>query len=96
MIQSGHKIGSNAWYDDLEADMIRRGIPAFDGNISKETTRLMWENKIYIPPDRRYTEKVLREDGTIPESMSMEEWVESMMPEMKRLYPDLFPPEKEG
>lgn len=89
MIDSKHEPGSNAWYDDLEADLRRKGIEISDGTIEIERFRLMEENKVHFPPDNRRIERLMRESGDLAEGQTYQQWVEEHRPEFERLFPDL-------
>lgn len=90
MMDSQHPPGSSAWYDDLEASLIRRGIVATDGALAREAERLGAESGIRIAPDRRRSEAALRASGRIPDSVTLEQWMEQHRPAVEASHPDLF------
>ncbi|WP_367871876.1 hypothetical protein [Luteolibacter sp. Populi] len=90
MIESKHEIGSNAWYDDLEADLSARGIYVNEEAIEIERYRLMFSENIRIRPDTRWLEKSARESGDLPDHMAYDEWVESLMIEDKKKNPEWY------
>lgn len=90
MMDSQHPPGSSAWYDDLEASLIRRGIVATDGVLAREAERIGLESGRRIAPDRRRSEAALRASGKLPQGMSLEEWMEKERPAVEASHPDLF------
>lgn len=96
MIDSQHPPGSPAWYDDLEASLIRRGLVATDGVLAREVERLSAESGRRIAPDRRRAEAALRASGRLPEGMSLDQWMERERPGVEACHPDLFPSKVPG
>ncbi len=91
MIGSQHSPGSSAWYDDLEASLIRRGIVVTDGVLAREADRLGVEAGRRIAPDRRRSEAALRASGRLPQGVSLDQWMERERPGVEASHPDLFP-----
>lgn len=89
MIESKHEVGSDGWYDDLSAVLLARGEIPTEEVITMEIARIQREERIVIRPDTRRSERSAREEGLIPEGMSFDEWIESMKPEMFKLWPEL-------
>ena len=94
--QSGHEPGTAAWYDDLEASLIRRGIVATDGMLAREAERIGEESGRRIAPDRRRPEAALRASGRLPQGMTIEEWMERERPAVEAANPDLLVPATSG
>ncbi len=58
MIHSEYEEGSDAWYDDLEASLVAKGIVPTSENILLARERIMMETGRFIPDDYRFLKEL--------------------------------------